>query len=79
MSPKIIVLRILARLVITLTLIVAVTLGLFWMKEGIALPETNEALIGLIGVISAGLLLSLKDMTGSMARNSSDIPSPSDS
>jgi len=59
--------------------VIPVTLWLFWMKEGIALPETNEALIGLIGVISAGLLLSLKDMTGSMARNSSDIPTPSDS
>jgi len=48
------------------------TLGLFWLKEGMALEETNAALIGLLGVIVGYLGASLKDLTGAIASNPSD-------
>ena len=72
MSPKITVLRIMIRGVLAAGLIFAATLGLYWLKSGLVLVETNAALIGLLGVIVGFLGASLKDLTGAIASNPSD-------
>ena len=76
MSPKITVLRIMVRGFLALMLIGTAVLALFWLKSGLDQPETNAALIGLLGAVLAYVGAALKDLISAIAANPSDQAGP---